>query len=72
MAMVSNRFLAALAARLGFHRHIRVGGAVVEAQNRYYVEEVKEAEEESNGSPDYWTSTKYAPKVDPVTKNCSS
>lgn len=59
--MVSNKFLSALAAKLEFHRHIRVGGSVVEAQNREYVAELKELEED--GSRDYWTSTNFAPKV---------
>lgn len=61
MAMVSNKFLSALAAKLEFHRHIRVGGSVVEAQNREYVAELKELEED--GSRDYWTNTSSAPKV---------
>ena len=61
MAMVSNKFLSALAAKLEFHRHIRVGGSIVEAQNREYVAELKELE--GDGSRDYWTSTNFAPKV---------
>lgn len=61
MAMVSNKFLSALAAKLEFHRHVRVGGSVVEAQNREYVAELKELEED--GSRDYWTNTSSAPKV---------
>ena len=61
--MVSNKFLAALGAKLGFHRHIRVGGAIVEFQNREYVAEIQEAEAESNGSRDYWMATKAPPKV---------
>lgn len=63
MAMVSNKFLAALAARLGFHRHVRVAGSVVEFQNREYVTEIQEAEADSNGSRDYWMATKNPPKV---------
>ena len=63
MAMVSNKFLAALCVKLGFNRHIRIGGALVEYQNREYATEIREAEEESNGSPDYWTTTKTPPKV---------
>lgn len=61
MAMVSNKFLSALAAKLEFHRHIRVGGSIVESQNREYVAELKELE--GDGSRDYWTSTNFAPKV---------
>lgn len=63
MAMVSNKFLAALAARLEFHRHVRVAGSLVEYQNREYVAEIQEAEAESNGSRDYWMATKNPPKV---------
>ena len=61
--MVSNKFLAALAAKLEFHRHVRVAGSVVEYQNREYVIEIQEAEAESNGSRDYWMATKNPPKV---------
>lgn len=63
MAMVSNKFLAALAAKLGFHRHVRVAGSIVEYQNREYVAELQEVEAESNGSRDYWMTTKNPPKV---------
>ena len=38
-----------------------MGGSVVEAQNREYVAELKELEED--GSRDYWTNTNFAPKV---------
>jgi hypothetical protein len=62
MAMVSNRFLAAVCVKLDFHRHLRSNGDVVEFQIREYVAEIREAEEESNGSPDYWTGVE-APKV---------
>ena len=63
MAMVSNKFLAALSAKLGFHRHVRVGGSLVEYQNREYVAEIREAEAESDGSRDYWMATKTPPKA---------
>lgn len=63
MAMVSNKFLAALSAKLGFHRHVRVGGSLVEGQNREYAAEIQEAEAESDGSRDYWMATKAPPKA---------
>ena len=63
MAMVSNKFLAALAVKLGFHRHMRFSGTAIEAQNRDYVIEVGDAEEDSKGQMDYWTNTKQPPKV---------
>jgi hypothetical protein len=63
MAMVSNKFLAALSAKLSFNRHVRVGGSLVEYQNREYVAEVREAEAESDGARDYWMATKTPPKA---------
>lgn len=63
MAMVSNKFLAALSAKLGFHTHIRLNGAAVERENREYVIELEEIERESQGARDYWTLTKNPPKV---------
>ena len=63
MAMVSNKFLAALSVKLGFHKHLRFNGAAIEAQNREYVLEVCEAAAEAKGARDYWTNTKQPPKV---------
>ena len=63
MAMVSNKFLAALSVKLGFHKHLRYTGAIIEKQNREYVTELEDAEAESNGSRDYWTNTKQPPKA---------
>lgn len=62
MAMVSNRFLAALSVKLGFHKHIRFSGQLVEFQNRDYAMDVQEAERDSNGARDYWTTAKNPPK----------
>lgn len=63
MAMVSNKFLAAVSVKLGFHKHLRSNGTVVEAQNREYVAEICEAEIEAKGARDYWTNTKQPPKA---------
>lgn len=63
MAMVSNKFLAALSVKLGFHRHLRSSGAAIESQNGEYVGEIEEAEREAKGRPDYWMNTKQPPKV---------
>ena len=63
MAMVSNKFLAAVSVKLGFHRHLRSNGAIVESQNREYVQDLEEVERDANGARDYWTLTKTAPKV---------
>ena len=63
MAMVSNKFLAAVSVKLGFHKHLRFSGTTIEHQNREYVIEVEEAEVEAKGARDYWTNTKQPPKV---------
>ena len=63
MAMVSNKFLAAVSVKLGFHKHIRSNGATIESQNREYVQDLEEVEKDANGARDYWTLTKTAPKV---------
>lgn len=63
MAMVSNKFLAAVSVKLGFHRHLRSHGSIIESQNREYVQDLEEVEKEANGARDYWTLTKTAPKV---------
>lgn len=74
MAMVSNRFFSALAVQLGFHRHLRYMGAVIEGQNRTYVQALKEAESEAKLQAEragagmekswmnYWNSVSAAPK----------
>ena len=71
MAMVSNKFLAAVAVKLGFHKHLRSNGANIEVQNREYVIEVSEAEAEAKGARDYWTHTKHPPKVSPQVRRHS-
>ncbi len=63
MAMVSNKFLGAVCVKLGFHKHLRYNGALVEYQIRDYVTELAEAERESDGARDYWTIVKNPPKV---------
>ena len=63
MAMVANKFLGALCVRLGFHHHLRQHHNALLFLIKNYVEDVTEAEERSNGSPDYWTQTKDPPKV---------
>lgn len=63
MAMVSNKFLGALAVKLGFHRHLQHFSNPVQANITHYAEDIQIAEEESGGSMDYWLNTKDAPKV---------
>ncbi len=63
MAMVSNKFLGALCVRLGFHKHIRHNGGLVENQIRNYVTEIQLARTTAKNAPDYWVHVKSAPKV---------
>lgn len=62
MAMVSNKFLAALSVKLGFNKHVRSSTAAIEYQNREYVVELEEAEREAKGARDYWMNTKQPPR----------
>ncbi|KAF2103329.1 ATP-dependent helicase dcl1 [Rhizodiscina lignyota] len=64
-AMVSNRFLGAVCVKLGFHHHLVHDYSSIENSITSYVLEATEAEADSNGSPDYWTSIKEAPKCLP-------
>nr|A1CBC9.2 RecName: Full=Dicer-like protein 1; Includes: RecName: Full=Endoribonuclease dcl1; Includes: RecName: Full=ATP-dependent helicase dcl1 [Aspergillus clavatus NRRL 1] len=65
MAMVSNKFLGALAVKLGFHKHIKAFSNPLQAQITYYVEEIETAEAESEGAVDYWVVAKDPPKCLP-------
>lgn len=65
MAMVSNKFLGAVCVRLGFHKHLKYSHSQVESQIRDYVNEVRQAERESEGARDYWTTVKSPPKCLP-------
>ncbi|KAI9797134.1 MAG: Dicer-like protein 1 [Piccolia ochrophora] len=65
MAMVSNKFLGALCVRLGFHKHLRYNGTLIEHQIRNFVEEIQETEREAQGAPDYWVHAKSSPKALP-------
>ncbi|KAJ5177896.1 uncharacterized protein N7500_000595 [Penicillium coprophilum] len=65
MAMVSNKFLGALAVKLGLHLHLQHFSSPLMTQNSKYVEELQLAESESNGEVDYWLSTSDSPKCLP-------
>lgn len=54
MHMVSNKFLAAICVKLGFHQHIRQDNAMLSGRVYEYVNELTEAENGSNGAVDYW------------------
>lgn len=61
--MVSNKFLGALAVRLGLHRHLRHFSNPLQAQISHYAEEIQIVESESERAVDYWVETKDPPKV---------
>lgn len=64
MAMVSNKFLGALSVKLGFNKHLRINSPPHIHLIGEYVAEITEAEIDSNGARDYWTTTRNPPKVD--------
>ena len=61
--MVSNKFLGALAVKLGLHVHLQHFSNPLMIQNNKYAEEIQLAESEGNGEVDYWLSTSDSPKV---------
>ena len=63
MAMVSNKFLGALSVKLGFHKHLRLLSSSHIHLIQEYVTEITDADAESHGARDYWTTTKNPPKV---------
>ncbi|KAE8352631.1 ATP-dependent helicase dcl1 [Aspergillus coremiiformis] len=65
MAMVSNKFLGALAVKLGLHTHLRHFSNPLQSQITHYAEEIQAAENESEGAVDYWMTTKDPPKCLP-------
>ncbi|CAI7569619.1 unnamed protein product [Penicillium glandicola] len=65
MAMVSNKFLGALAVKLGLHLHLQHFSNPIMTQNSKYAEELQLAESEGNGEVDYWLSTSDSPKCLP-------
>ncbi|KAJ5127830.1 dicer-like protein 1 [Penicillium atrosanguineum] len=62
MAMVSNKFLGALAVKLGLHRHLQYFGGPLQGLITHYAEDVQIAEAEGDGAMDYWLGTKDSPK----------
>lgn len=61
--MVSNKFLGALAAKLGFHRYLQHFSPPLQQNITSYIEDIQTAEDESEGAMDYWLGTKDSPKV---------
>ncbi|KAL4931531.1 putative RNA helicase/RNAse III [Aspergillus undulatus] len=65
MAMVSNKFLGALAVKLGLHKHLRAFSSPLLSRISEYAEEIEAAELEKDVSIDYWTVTTDPPKCLP-------
>lgn len=61
--MVSNKFLGALAVKLGLHKHIRMFSAPLFSRINRYAEEIDAVELENEVAVDYWTGTTDPPKV---------
>ncbi|KAL3472099.1 hypothetical protein BJX99DRAFT_266234 [Aspergillus californicus] len=65
MAMVSNKFLGALAVKLGLQKHLRFFSAPLTSRITRYAEEVEAAEMEGERTVDFWTGTTDPPKCLP-------
>ena len=63
MAMVSNKFLGALSAKLGFNKFLNHNSMAIRAQVTAFMEEFEEAQRESEGSRNFWEALKDPPKV---------
>ena len=62
MAMVSNKFLGALCVKLKFPKFLKKNTNSLIFEIKNYVEAMEEAEAESNGAVDYWTTAIDPPK----------
>ncbi|KAF2703350.1 dicer-like protein 1 [Pleomassaria siparia CBS 279.74] len=60
MPMVSNKFLATVCVKLGFHPHIRQNNSKLSSDIRDYVVDIQEAEREAE-SKDYWAHVSTEP-----------
>ncbi|KAL2853696.1 hypothetical protein BJX68DRAFT_274791 [Aspergillus pseudodeflectus] len=65
MAMVSNKFLGALAVKLKLHKHLRHFSNPLQSQISNYVEEIEAAELEHETVVNFWTETTDPPKCLP-------
>ncbi|KAL4796050.1 hypothetical protein BDV19DRAFT_398514 [Aspergillus venezuelensis] len=65
MAMVSNKFLGALAVKLGLHKHLRYFSSPLLSRITRYAEEIEAAVLENKTAVDYWTGTTDPPKCLP-------
>ncbi|KAL6238625.1 hypothetical protein BDW75DRAFT_247011 [Aspergillus navahoensis] len=65
MAMVSNKFLGALAVKLELHKHLKFFSNPLMSRITRYAEDIEAAVLENQPSVDYWTSTTDPPKCLP-------
>ncbi|KAE8149317.1 ATP-dependent helicase dcl1 [Aspergillus avenaceus] len=65
MAMVSNKFLGALAVRLEFHTHLRHFSSPLQSQITHYAEQIQAVVDENDQAADYWLATRDPPKCLP-------
>jgi len=64
MAMVSNRFLAALCVKIGFHKHLLHNMPALASRVQAFVEQLEVAQNQAeDDARDYWIDVKSAPKV---------
>ena len=52
--MVSNKFFAALAIKLGFNKHLRSNSPAILNQIKEYITELEELERQAKGVRNYW------------------
>ncbi|KAL4872672.1 hypothetical protein BDV12DRAFT_210544 [Aspergillus spectabilis] len=65
MAMVSNKFLGALAVKLGLHSHLKLFSTPLISRISRYADEIKATELENDTGVDFWTGTTDPPKCLP-------
>ena len=63
MAMVSNKFLGAVAVKLSLGCHLQMFSAPLQARIASYTEEIEAVEKDSSETRDYWVLTSDPPKV---------
>ena len=62
MAMVSNKFMGALGAKLGFNKFLNHNSLAIRAQITAFVEEFETAQQESRACRNFWETLKDPPK----------
>ncbi|RAL13999.1 putative RNA helicase/RNAse III [Aspergillus homomorphus CBS 101889] len=65
MAMVSNKYLGALAVKLSLHTHLKHFSSPLQSQITLYAQAIQIAESDSKGAVDYWVDANDPPKCLP-------